>query len=135
MIVSRRKILSRSRDELHSDVFSRAGKSAGAVGGGGGPSGEEDDVWTTKERLFQVRLANCDGRKIFKRPVCVRSPSSYSVVSAKCAFVGVELTRRSVVVQACLLFVGTYTFPPAPEARSLLPPAMLANLLRPAVNQ
>ena len=51
MMVSRRKILSRSRDELHSsNVFSRAN------GGKGGEmmAMEEDDCWHTKEKLFQV---------------------------------------------------------------------------------
>ena len=50
MMVSRRKILSRSRDELHSsNVFSRAN---GGKNGGG--QMEEDDCWHTKEKLFQV---------------------------------------------------------------------------------
>ena len=49
MMVSRRKILSRSRDELHSsNVFSRAN------GGKNAQMMEEDDCWHTKEKLFQV---------------------------------------------------------------------------------
>jgi hypothetical protein len=39
-MVSRRKILSRSRDELHSELFVHE---------------EEDDVWLSKEKLYQVR--------------------------------------------------------------------------------
>ena len=52
MMVSRRKILSRSRDELHSsNVFSRgqANNNKNSV-----EMEEEDDCWHTKEKLFQV---------------------------------------------------------------------------------
>jgi hypothetical protein len=47
-MVSRRKILSRSRDDLHLD----AGDSfrPGAV--------EEDDVWYQKEKLYKVRTVS-----------------------------------------------------------------------------
>jgi hypothetical protein len=57
-MVSRRKILSRSRDELHSDVFSRikSNPGGGLGGGGGGGHSEEDDVWSSKEKLFQVGI-------------------------------------------------------------------------------
>jgi len=52
MMVSRRKILSRSRDELHSsNVFSRAN------GGKNAQMMEEDDCWHTKEKLFQDHIA------------------------------------------------------------------------------
>jgi hypothetical protein len=54
-MVSRRKILSRSRDDLHLD----AGDSfrPGAV--------EEDDVWYQKEKLYKVRTVS-QFRKIWK---------------------------------------------------------------------
>ena len=51
MMVSQRKILSRSRDELHSsNVFSRGANNNGK----NGVEMEEDDCWHTKEKLFQV---------------------------------------------------------------------------------
>lgn len=43
-MVSRRKILSRSRDELHSEMFAHE---------------EEDDVWLTKDQLYQVSIESC----------------------------------------------------------------------------
>ena len=53
MMVSRRKILSRSRDELHSsNVFSRG--QANNNGKNSVEMEEEDDCWHTKEKLFQV---------------------------------------------------------------------------------
>jgi len=53
MMVSRRKILSRSRDELHSNVFSRGGGKNSLHNG----EMEEDDCWNTKEKLFQDHIA------------------------------------------------------------------------------
>ena len=47
-MVSRRKILSRSRDDLSSDMM---------LGMGGGQNGyyrEEEDVWYLKEKLYKV---------------------------------------------------------------------------------
>jgi hypothetical protein len=41
-MVSRRKILSRSRDELHSDIYYMA-------------ENDDDDVWYSKEKLYAVR--------------------------------------------------------------------------------
>ena len=41
-MVSRRKILSRSRDELHSDIYYMA-------------ENDDDDVWYNKEKLYAVR--------------------------------------------------------------------------------
>ena len=40
-MVSRRKILSRSRDELHSDIYYMA-------------EDDDDDVWHTKSKLYRV---------------------------------------------------------------------------------
>jgi len=42
-MVSRRKILSRSRDELHSDIYYMA-------------EDDDDDVWHSKDKLYRVRL-------------------------------------------------------------------------------
>ena len=42
-MVSRRKILSRSRDELHSDIYYMA-------------ENDDDDVWYNKEKLYAVRV-------------------------------------------------------------------------------
>ena len=44
-MVSRRKILSRSRDELHSDIYYMA-------------ENDDDDVWYSKEKLYAVRILN-----------------------------------------------------------------------------
>jgi hypothetical protein len=44
-MVSRRKILSRSRDELHSDIYYMA-------------ENDDDDVWYNKEKLYAVRVTN-----------------------------------------------------------------------------
>ena len=41
-MVSRRKILSRSRDELHSDIYYMA-------------ENDDDDVWYNKDKLYAVR--------------------------------------------------------------------------------
>ena len=41
-MVSRRKILSRSRDELHSDIYYMA-------------EDDDDDVWHSKDKLYRVR--------------------------------------------------------------------------------
>ena len=40
-MVSRRKILSRSRDELHSDIYFMA-------------EDDDEDVWYSKEKLYRV---------------------------------------------------------------------------------
>ena len=42
-MVSRRKILSRSRDELHSDIYYMA-------------EDDDDDVWHSKDKLYRVRI-------------------------------------------------------------------------------
>ena len=42
-MVSRRKILSRSRDELHSDIYYMA-------------EDDDDDVWHSKDKLYRVRM-------------------------------------------------------------------------------
>ena len=41
IMVSRRKILSRSRDELHSDIYFMA-------------EDDDEDVWYSKEKLYRV---------------------------------------------------------------------------------
>ena len=51
-MVSRRRILSRSRDELHSLDYHLM--SNGGAGGEG--EGEDDDVWASKDRLYRVRI-------------------------------------------------------------------------------
>ena len=52
-MVSRRKILSRSRDDLNLDGGEGGGRN-GAPGGGGDQ--DEEDVWYHKEKLFKVRV-------------------------------------------------------------------------------
>ena len=44
-MISRRKILSRSRDELHSELFNNKFVEE-----------DEDDTWNSKEKLYQVRI-------------------------------------------------------------------------------
>jgi hypothetical protein len=46
-MVSRRKILSRSRDELHSDIYYMA-------------ENDDDDVWYSKDKLYAVSHAGND---------------------------------------------------------------------------
>ena len=45
-MVSRRKILSRSRDELHSELFNNYEEE------------QPDDIWRSKEKLYQVGKKN-----------------------------------------------------------------------------
>lgn len=47
IMVSRRKILSRSRDDLNLDSTYQQ-------------QGDEEDVWHQKEKLFKVRTMSCD---------------------------------------------------------------------------
>lgn len=47
-MVSRRKILSRSRDELHSDFYNHE---------------EQDDIWLSKEKLYKVSSSEKSGAK------------------------------------------------------------------------
>ena len=49
-MVSRRKILSRSRDELHSDIYYMA-------------EDDDDDVWHSKDKLYSVRLITSHNSK------------------------------------------------------------------------
>ena len=53
-MVSRRKILSRSRDELHSDIYYMA-------------ENDDDDVWYSKEKLYAVRISSLY-RETFQDP-------------------------------------------------------------------
>ena len=84
-MVSRRRILSRSRDDLH--MNGNAGEGDGGVGGGpGGMRGhpmrnvanyfrDEEDVWYLKEKLYRVS-ARKEGRKenrSSRRDVCTFS--------------------------------------------------------------
>ena len=75
-MVSRRKILSRSRDELHSDIYYMA-------------EDDDDDVWHSKDKLYRVRMISNVYlyRKILKfrvRQITFRIPSKYHLL-ARCA--------------------------------------------------
>ena len=62
MMISRRKILSRSRDALnHSDDYADSGASeqSSDASGGGQNGNYEQDVWFNREKLIAVCLQFC----------------------------------------------------------------------------